>query len=422
MRITESINKLIFCCLLFYACAHAESGKILVPMDSGQSNHLRAYGLTYACLKQGDTAKWLLNYRGGSFLLPNQQSLAEMALKWGITCQIVDSAAEALIYKEISDNNMESIHLEKSPKIAVYTPESAKPWDDAVTLALDYAQIPYTKIYDQDIIAGRLSEFDWLHLHHEDFTSQYSKFYTAFRNAEWYQESVFQATKLAHDLGFQSVADEKKAVAGKIAGFVDQGGLLFAMCYSTETLDIALAADGIDIVPPEIDGTPVTQDFNSKLDYTKTLAFEGFTVNPDPQTGYISDIDYNHANTPERIMARPFSLFDFSAKFDPIPCLLTQCHERVIKGFFGLTTSYTTPRVKKGTTILGKVDDNCVKYIYGKFGKGSFTFYAGHDPEDYSHAVYDKFTDLSQHPDSPGYRLILNNVLFPAAEKKKLKT
>jgi len=397
-------------------------GKIFIPMDSSQGEQLRAYGVTYYCLSLGLKAKLLLNYRGGSFLLPNDTDVLKKALSLGVDYSILTSEKETEIMQVIATSNMESLHLEKAPKIAVYTPLSAKPWDDAVTMALEYADIPYTKIYDEKLLNGDLSSFDWLHLHHEDFTAQYSKFYSSFRNALWYKNAVASSRVLAEKLGYKSVADEKKAVALKIADFVKKGGFLFAMCYSSETLDIALAALDIDIVPSEIDNTPVTNNYNNKLDYSRCLAFKDFSVNTNPFVGYVSDIDYNHVNSRERILARPFTLFEFSAKFDEIPTLLTQNSKRTIKGFYGLTTSYRKKCLKKGIVVLGDIDKESRKYIYGKYGKGSFTFYGGHDPEDYSHAVYDKPTDLSLHPDSPGYRLILNNILFPAAQKKKLKT
>lgn len=396
--------------------------KLLIPMDFKQTDHLRAYGVVYNTLKLGFKGKWLLNFRGGSFLLPYDSKIVSKALGLGVAFEIIDINAENEIYATITTHNMEAIHLEKCPKIAVYTPESSKPWDDAVTLVLEYANIPYEKIYDEDILKGRLKEVDWLHLHHEDFTGQFSKFYASFRNSPWYQLSVLKANKLAKKLGFSSVSEEKKQVALEILKFVKNGGLLFAMCYATESLDVALASIGVDIVSPEIDGTPVDPDFEKKINYNRCLAFTNFNINTNILECYLSDIDYNHVNTPSRIMARPFKLFEFSAKFDPIPCILTQNHESVIKGFYGLTTSFNKKCLKKDVIILGDIDKYSCKYIYRKYGKGSITFYGGHDPEDYSHAVNDPPTDLSKYPNSPGYRLILNNILFPAAEKKKLKT
>jgi hypothetical protein len=392
-------------------------------MDEAQTDHLRAYGLAYWSLQRGDHGEWLLNYRGGSFLLPDDPGIASEAAARGVKVEPVDDAAASKIYAEIEDNNMEVVKLETAPRIAVYVPPTAPPWDDAVQLALEYAQIPYAKLWDAEVLEGRLSEYDWLHLHHEDFTGQYGKFYAAFAETDWYRQQVTENETLAHRLGFAKVSQLKGAVARAIKAYVAAGGFLFAMCSATDTFDIALAAEGVDIVSREYDGDPPDPAAGRRLDFTKCLAFQDFELEMNPLVYEFSNID-----TSAKAMARGqrvdfFTLFDFSAKQDPVPSMLVQDHTANIPGFMGQTTGFEKRLLKPGVTILAETpgaDD--VKYIHGHYGKGTFTFYGGHDPEDYQHAVGDPPTDLSLHKNSPGYRLILNNVLFPAAEKKEKKT
>ena len=399
------------------------SARILVPMDDKQADHLRAYGLTYWALEHGLRGEWLLNYRGGSFLLPESGGLAGEAVVRGVTTERVDEADVARIMAEIADNNMESVKLETAPRIAVYVPPSAPPWDDAVQLALDYAQIPYTKIWDAEVLDGKLSEYDWLHLHHEDFTGQYGKFYAAFATTDWYQRQVQENQAMAKSRGFGKVSELKKAVARAIKAYVAAGGFLFAMCSATDTFDIALAAKRVDIVAAEYDGDPPDPSAQSKLDFSETLAFQNFELDENPLVYEFSNIDTTNRASMRGQRNDTFTLFDFSAKQDPVPSMLVQDHVAVIPGFMGQTTGFEKSLIKPGITVLAETpgaDD--VKYLHGHYGKGTFTFYGGHDPEDYQHAVGDPPTDLALHKHSPGYRLILNNVLFPAAEKKEKKT
>ncbi|MDD5067565.1 MAG: asparagine synthetase B [bacterium] len=397
--------------------------KLLVPMDNTQRDHLRAYGLMFWALEQGLKGEWLLNYRGGSFLLDHADNIKEHADLLGVSCVVIDDAALVLLYQTMDQENMNRIYLDKAPKIGVYAPTYTEPWDDAVRLVLDYSQIPYTRVWDKEVLLGELSKFDWLHLHHEDFTGQYGKFYGSFRNAEWYKMDVARAVKMARELGFKSVQQEKCAVAKMIQAYVMQGGFLFGMCSVMDSLDISLASEGIDIIPPEIDGTSVTANAQEKLDYNRTFAFTGFKLVFDPYVYEVSDIDIDIMkeglyNTPDT-----FTLFDFSAKIDPVPCMLVQNHENAVKGFLGQTTAFVRKVIKENVTILADTPNtDRVKYIHGDFGKGTFTFLGGHDPEDYRHLVGDPATDLSLHKNSPGYRLILNNVLYPAAKKKNRKT
>ncbi len=398
---------------------------LLIPMDLSQTDHLKAYGVAYWSLKHGVNVEWLLNYRGGSFLIKNFPGLEQECLIRGVKTEKVDAATVNQIYATIEQENMERVLLEKAPKIAVYTPPNKQPWDDAVTLVLTYAQIDYDKIYDEDVLAGKLSEYDWLHLHHEDFTGQYGKFYATYRNAPWYIEEVQVNEALAKKLGYPSVSEEKKAVARAIKQYVLDGGFLFAMCSATDALDIALAAEGVDIVDVPFDGTPPDPHCQEKLDFSKTLAFQNFRLYTDPNLYEYSDIDVPPSFAPR--VRDPetdyFTLFDFSAKYDPVPTMLTQNHVNIIKGFMGQTTMFDRSKIKPSVIIMGEVENtNEVKYIHGNAGKGTFTFYGGHDPEDYTHAVGDPPTQLELHKNSPGYRLILNNILFPAAKKKKLKT
>lgn len=404
-----------------WLCLGAE--KILVPMDLKQADHLKAYGLTYWALARGYKAEWLLNYRGGSFLLDDFREIQVRARVMGVSFEMAAPPQVAQVYATIEENNMDAVKLEKAPKLAVYTPPGKKPWDDAVTLALTYAEIPYEKIWDPEVLTGGLQKYDWLHLHHEDFTGQYSKFYGTYRTFAWYQTQQREHEAMAGSLGFRKVSQMKKAVAGEIRSYVERGGFLFAMCCAPVTLDMALAAAGTDIVAEAYDGDPVDPAYRSKMNFTDCFAFEKFSVFTDPLDGRHCDIDVNMVNTPMRVEAYDFTLFDFSAKFDPVPCMLVQNHMNTIKGFYGLATSFNRKTLKKRVLVLGELPEaNQIRYIHGNTGQGQFSFYGGHDPEDYAHEIGSPATDLSKHKNSPGYRLILNNVLFPSAKKKNLKT
>lgn len=397
--------------------------ELLVPMDRVQSNHLRAYGLAYHLLQDGGRCRWLLNYRGGSFLLPDLPSVRERAAVSGVTIQPVSDGEVDAILRIVAEANMETVVLEKAPKIAVYTPGDADPWDDAVTMALTYADIPFDKVWDPDVLGGKLDEYDWLHLHHEDFSGQFGKFWANYRSAAWYVKRVQKYIRTAAAAGFSSVREHKLAVARTIRAFVKRGGFLFAMCSACDTLDISLAANGTDVIPPEIDNTPMDPQAQEKLDYSQCLAFENFKLEKNPLVYEFSDIDV----PAERYTSNPsfrgdFILFEFSAKLDRSPTILTQNHEAGIKGFLGQTTGFNASIVKRNVITLGRVNENEVKYIYGQFGEGNFTFYGGHDPEDFAHIVGEQPTNLDLHRQSPGYRLILNNILFPAVRKKKQKT
>lgn len=397
---------------------------LLVPMDaSAQSDHLKAYGLTYWTLAQGYTAEWLLNYRGGSFLLPDREPIRREAALRGVTTEPVDASHVARIRAQIEQNNMESIILEKAPNIAVYTPPNTPPWGDAVTLALTYADIPYDEVWDGEVLQGRLKEYDWLHLHHEDFTGQYSKFYINYAGAAWLQDEVQRNQAMAAQFGYESVPALKKAVAEEIRRYVADGGFLFAMCTATETIELALGAIGVDIAAPFSDGTPIDPDASQKMQWGRTMAFQGAVIQTNPAVNAFSDIDGHQVNTSRRQPLGAFTLFEFSAKFDPVPSMLVQNHENVISDFYGLTTSFRRDRLKPGVVVLAEEEGApWVKYIHGNFGKGTWTFLGGHDPEDPQHQIGSAPTDLALHTNSPGYRLILNNVLFPAARKKTLKT
>lgn len=401
---------------------------LLIPMDQAQSNHLKAYGVTYWALQAPRVYKseWLLNYRGGSFLvlegIPDTQHQA--ALK-GVTTQSVSNAEIQAIYDEIELNNMDRVLLERAPKVAVYTPPTNNPWDDAVTLALTYAEIQYDQLWDSEMLSGKLFEYDWLHLHHEDFTGQHGKFYNSYRNAPWYIAKVKQFQDAALAAGFAKVQQHKGAVAKSIRKYISEGGFVFAMCAATDTLDIALAADGIDIVAPQLDGDSITPGFQTKLNFGNSLAFQNFQIIPDPNVYEFSDIDTSPSpSTPgERYQSDTFQLFDFSAKFDPVPTMLTQNHQQTITDFWGQTTAFRKSKLKSNIVVLADIPGSGVaRYIHGVLDEGTFTFLGGHDPEDPRHLVGEEDTDLSQHPHSPGYRLILNNVLFPAAKKKERKT
>jgi len=396
---------------------------LLVPMDEAQTDHLRAYGLVYETIGSGERAEWLLNYRAGSFLLPALPSVERRAALLGVSVEPLTGAALARLRTEIEDANMESVPLEKAPRIAVYTPPNSSPWDDAVTLALEYAGIPYARVWDREVLAGALADFDWLHLHHEDFTGQYSKFYLSYAGADWLTEEVDRNRRMASELGFASVPQLKAEVAERIRAYVAGGGLLFAMCTATETLDLALAARGTDIAAPFADGTPPAADAAERLDWSRALAFTGAEVVLEPGVSAFSDIDGHQVNTPARQPLGSFELFDFSAKIDPVPAMLTQSQERVLPDFYGLTTSFRPDRIRPGVTVLAEdPSTGFVKYLHGSYGEGSFTFLGGHDPEDPQHLIGDPPTDLALRRNSPGYRLILNNVLYPAAKRKALKT
>jgi hypothetical protein len=394
---------------------------IIVPMDQTQANHLKAYGLTYWVLEEYGQSEWFLNYRDGSFLLPDMPGIRRQALLRGVSIELVKGADLAAVRAIIIDSNMESVILEKAPKIAVYTPPNSTPWDDAVTMALEYAEIPYEKIWDDDVIEMGLQDYEWLHLHHEDFTGQYSKFFLTYAESSWFQEEVARNEEVAQRLGFTTVPDLKKGVARKIRQYVEEGGFLFAMCSATETLELALGAESVDIAAAYADGSPPDVNATRDMDWSSTMAFTDAVVQVSTSVNAFSDIDGHQVNTPWRLELGSFSLFKFSAKFDPVPTMLTQNHEDVIPDFYGLTTSFRLSRLKPGTIVLTKEKD-ISKYVHGSYGDGTWTYFGGHDPEDPEHQIGDSPTDLDLHPNSPGYRLILNNVLFPAAKKKKLKT
>jgi hypothetical protein len=409
-------------CLLLTAAGGGRA-ELLVPMDLSQTNHLKAYGLAYHALESGSNVRWLLNFRGGSFLLPDSPAYLLEAQARGVRVESIDGAAVSGIFAQVERGNMEVILLEKAPKVAIYAPPNKQPWDDAVMMALDHAAIPYEIVYDREVLGGELGRFDWLHLHHEDFTGQYGKFYMGFRNADWYIQQQVLFERIATSLGFEKVSEEKKAVARAIKEYVRGGGFLFAMCSACDSFDIALAARNVDIVPREYDRDGVTPGCQDMLDYDETFAFENFALVMDPMVYEFSDIDRTAAAARRGERRDYFTLFEFSAKYDPVPTMLVQNHVSVIKGFMGQTTSFRKGLIKKRVVILGEVEGaEEVRYIHGNFGRGTFTFLGGHDPEDYQHLVGDPPTDLNLYPSSPGYRLILNNILFPAARKKEQKT
>ena len=421
------LARLFLSLLLFIFSFQLKATQLLVPMDESQTNHLKAYGLAFWTLENGITIEWLLNYRGGSFLMPHLKSIEEELIYRGIRYEVLAEGQVNQIRSQIAnpDVNMEIVQLEKAPKIAVYTPPDKQPWDDAVTLVLEYAEIPYDKIYDSAIVMGLLPKYDWLHLHHEDFTGQYGKFYANARYQTWYQDQVAVAEKNAKMLGFGKVSELKLAVAQNLKNFVIGGGFLFTMCSGTDSFDIGLAAQGVDICASVFDGDPADPRAQDKLDFTKTFAFQDFHLIQDPMVYEYSDIDASDMRIKGQITQKmdQFTLFDFSAKWDVVPTMLTQCHVDVVNGFMGQTTDFRKELIKSNVLILGENKAaNTARYIHGEMGQGTWTFYGGHDPEDYQHYVGDPFTDLSLHPNSPGYRLILNNILFPAAKKKKRKT
>jgi hypothetical protein len=403
---------------------HRMAPWLLVPMDERQADHLKAYGLAFRALERGERGDWLLNWRGGSFLLPASSTAARDATLSGITVENIDDGRAAEIKAEIQGTNADSVPLEKAPKVAVYAPPNAAPWDDAVTMALNYAGIKFEKIWDAEVLGPKLKEYDWLHLHHEDFTGQYSKFYLNYSGAPWLAEMVDRNQRMARQLGYPHVPALKRAVARSIAGFVENGGFLFAMCTATETLDLALASEGTDIAASYADGTPMDPQAGSKMKWELALAFQDARLEQSPMAAVFSDIDGHQVNSlGGRQPLGSYTLFNFSAKIDPVATMLVQNHREVIPDFYGLTTSFTRKTLKPGITILAEeTGAPWVKYIHGDRGKGTWTFFGGHDPEDPQHQIGDVPTDLSLHPHSPGYRLILNNVLFPAAKKKELKT
>ncbi len=411
--------------LLLSALPSVRAEMLIIPMDLSQTNHLKAYGAAFRAVDGGLTVEWLLNFRGGSFLMEPSADIRVWAAERGVLFEIINDAKVDAIFGEIESANMERVKLEKAPRIAVYTPLTKQPWDDAVTLALAYAEIPYAKIYDREIIEGKLSEYDWLHLHHEDFTGQNSKFHAAFNHAPWYVNQVVANQRQADEMGFANNVMVKKAVVLALRDYVEKGGFLFAMCLACNTLDIALSTVKTDAVGAVFDGSPPAPDFRDKMDYGLALAFENFDVDPDPMSPTHGNLDYNQVNAGplRRRPANDFVLFDFSPKYDPVPSMLVQNHTDYVKGFFGLGTSFRKEFVKGSMTILAEAQgQDAVRYLHGNLGQGQFTYYGGHDPEDYSHAVGDAPTNLDLHRNSPGYRLILNNVLYPAARKQKRKT
>lgn len=413
--------------ILFFLFSFTElrASSVLIPMDAeSQTNHLKAYGIAYYALQEQLEVRWLLNYRGGSFLVSDTKALRRECQIRGVSFEVISDAKTAQVLEEISSpsKNMETVVLEKAPRIAVYTPPGNKPWDDAVTMVLTYAEIPYETIYDEDVLNDKLLLYDWLHLHHEDFTGQYGKFYRAFRTTPWYIQDKEEAEALAHKLGFEKVSQEKLAVALKIKQYVVGGGFMFAMCSATDSFDIALAAEGVDIAEPMFDGDPSEPGYQSKIDYSKTFAFTDFILERSPMIYEFSSIDMTNIRQIDQ-ESDYFTLMDFSAKWDVVPTMLTQDHTRLVKGFMGQTTAFNPDNIKANVLVMGENKLNGeARYIHGIKGKGFFTFYGGHDPEDYQHRVGDPKTELELHPNSPGYRLILNNVLFPAARKKKQKT
>lgn len=419
------MKKTLTIILIIFVSINTYASYILIPMDvDSQKNHLKAYGITYWTLKKELKVKWLLNYKGGSFLLPDTEAIQRECQIRGVSFEVISNAKAESILEDIASpsQNMEAVVLEKAPKIAVYTPNGKQPWDDAVTMVLQYAEIPYETVYDEEVLNDGLLLFDWLHLHHEDFTGQFGKFYAQYRAASWYIEEKKQAEKLAQELGYNKVSDEKLAVALKIRDYVIGGGFMFAMCSATDSFDIALSAEGVDICEPMFDGDGSDAGYQNKIDYSKTFAFSNYTLERNPKVYEFSSIDM----TRKRMISKTtdyFSLMEFSAKWDPIPSMLCQNHTALVKGFMGQTTSFTRDEIKSNVLVMGETKVNGeAKYIHGIKGKGFFTFYGGHDPEDYQHRVGDAKTELDLHPTSPGYRLILNNVLFPAARKKKQKT
>ena len=419
------MKKLVSSLLLLLLFIPMTASRILIPMDDSQDNHMKAYGIAYWILQNKIPLDWLLNYRGGSFLIDNYSDVTKECSIRGVSYELIADVQAQKIIAEISDPevNMERVKLEVAPKIAVYSPSGKQPWDDAVTLVLTYAEIPYTVIYDQEIIQMELPKYDWLHLHHEDFTGQYGKFYKSYKNAAWYQDEVRSQEAMASKLGFNKVSEMKRQVAVNIKNFVLGGGFLFTMCSGTDSFDIALAAEGVDIVESVFDGDPSDAQAQSKLRYDNGFAFQSYKLDKDPNVYEFSDIDGTDDHTRLGEINDFFTLFDFSAKWDIVPTILTQNHTQVIHGFMGQTTSFRNRFIRTNVTVMGETKSiKCAKYVHGELGEGQWTYYGGHDPEDYRHLVGDPPTDLNLHPNSPGYRLILNNILFPAAKREKQKT
>ena len=420
------MKRILFTLIIFLTIVSAHAANLLIQMDDTQKNHLKAYGIAYWVLERDVEVSWLLNYRGGSFMCQFHKDIENELIIRGVSYEIIADVQASVIIQEIGspEINEDEVKLHKAPKIAIYSPKNRQPWDDAVTLALTYAEIPYDVIYDQEIIEGKLPLYDWLHMHHEDFTGQYGKFWRSFKNAAWYQEDVRINEENAHMLGYDKVSQLKLSVAKKIRDFVAGGGYLFSMCSAPDSFDVALAADGVDMVDVMFDGDPPEPNTQQKLNYGNCFAFTDFTIVTNPYEYEISSIDVT-ASRPRTIKEGMdfFTLFDFSAKWDPVPTMLCQNHMQVIQGFMGQTTAFNSKQIKSNVLILGEFKAaGEARYIHGEYGNGTFTFLGGHDPEDYRHLVGDPPTDLNLHPNSPGYRLILNNVLFPAAKKKKRKT
>ena len=411
--------------MLVTATGVMSAQKLLIPMDLSQTNHLKAYGITFMALQKNIEVDWLLNYRGGSFMMDARSEIITECRIRGVLFEEVGGAQASGIYAQVQaeGSNTEVVRLEKAPKIAVYAPPGFRPWDDAVTMAMEYAEVEYDKLWDEEVLDGKLAEYDWLHLHHEDFTGQYGKFFASASGQSWYIQQVSLLESTARKLGFAKVSELKHAVVEQIREYIAAGGFMFAMCSATDTYDIALATTETDIADAVFDGDPFDPNANNKLDYSRCFAFENFTVSLNPYEYEYSDIDVDINQVLATEASDYFTLFEFSAKYDPVPTMLTQCHVNVVRGFLGQTTGFRKEHIKKSVTILAERDGtNQVRYIHGNYGRGTFTWYAGHDPEDYRHAVGDPPTDLNLHPTSPGYRLILNNILFPAAKKKKQKT
>ncbi len=409
---------------LFFSLESGFASQLLIPMDVPQANHLKAYGIAFWVLKQNVTIDWLLNYRGGSFGIPYAAAIENECKIRGVSYEVVPTGQYNAMLAEIADpeKNMDVMKLEKAPKVAVYSPKTKKPWDDAVTMVLKYAEIPYEVVYDDEILDGKLLLYDWLHLHHEDFTGQYGKFYASYGGAAWYQEEVADQEARAKRRGFTKVSQMKLAVAKTIKDFVFGGGFKFAMCSATDSYDIALASESTDICDVMFDGDAQDPQAQSKLDYNNCFAFENWHLRTNAYEYEYSDIDANFGRTVQKDLDY-FTLFDFSAKWDPVPTMLCQNHTRTVKGFLGQTTAFNKNFIKSSVLVMGQNKSaNEARYIHGEYGKGMWSWYSGHDPEDYQHLVGDPPTNLDLHPNSPGYRLILNNVLFPAARKKKQKT
>jgi hypothetical protein len=409
--------------ILLFVSLQSRAAFMLVPMDEVQTNHLKAYGIAFWVLTKNAPVDWLLNYRGGSFSFPYDPVFEKECLVRNVKYEMVPDAKMSSMLAQIAkpEENMDAIRLEKAPRVAVYSPKANNPWDDAVTLVLTYAEIPYTVIYDEEIIGDELHLFDWLHLHHEDFTGQYGKFWSAYQNASWYIDQVADYEQRAQNLGFSKVSEEKLAVAQKIRDFVMGGGYMFAMCSATDSYDIALAAAGLDICAEQFDHDPLDPGSQQKMNFENGFAFQNYQISMNPYEYEFSTIDVSQIGRDQATDF--FTLFDFSAKWDQVPAMLTQSHEKVVKGFMGQTTAFRKQFIKSDVLVMGENKSLAeARYIHGTYGKGTWTFYGGHDPEDYQHRVGDPPTDLNLHPNSPGYRLILNNILFPAAKKKQQKT